>query len=471
MSSNRFGDKSGSKEQDAREQAYQEYLELRNRNSKRGNYIKDDSKYGSYFANNTDKNGAQGRGLEDTPYGNSNMRRQSREEAQREEYMRMREEQHGKGGGKQQPVAEQGSVNKADMDKPSDNGKKKKKKKKKNGRGLRIALIVVLVLVLGIGGVIVAGLTVVKNTLDNVGRIELDPDTIGIDPQVDSDLRNYRNIAILGIDARDMSSDKECRSDAMVVVSINKETNEIRMFSVYRDTMLDIGDDVGLDKITHAYYYGGPTGSLYALNKNLDLNIKEVVVVNWKSVADTVDALGGLDIDVQESEIDEMNKYIHDTYVNIGGSKKQIKSAGMQTLNGNQAVTYARIRKDAVTGDYRRNERMKIVIKAAFDKAKTMNVGTIKKISNEILPEIKTNMSSSDMLKMALKLDSYKMTKSKGWPYVTQGWTGDAWYGPPVTLTSNVSKLHSEFFGQKDYVPTQTVQSISEQISARTGYY
>lgn len=80
----------------------------------------------------------------------------------------MREEQHGKGGGKQQPVAEQGSVNKADMDKHSDNGKKKKKKKKKNGRGLRIALIVVLVLVLGIGGVIVAGLTVVKNTLDNV---------------------------------------------------------------------------------------------------------------------------------------------------------------------------------------------------------------------------------------------------------------------------------------------------------------
>jgi len=256
MSSNRFGDKSGSKEQDAREQAYQEYLELRNRNSKRGNYIKDDSKYGSYFANNTDKNGAQGRGVEDTPYGNSNMRRQSREEAQREEYMRMREEQHGKGGGKQQPVAEQGSVNKADMDNPTDNPKNKNKKTKNHGRGLRIALIVVLVLVLGIGGVIVAGLTVVKNTLDNVGRIELDPDTIGIDPQVDSDLRNYRNIAILGIDARDMSSDKECRSDAMVVVSINKETNEIRMFSVYRDTMLDIGDDVGLDKITHAYYYG-----------------------------------------------------------------------------------------------------------------------------------------------------------------------------------------------------------------------
>ena len=103
-------------------------------------------------------------------------------------------------------------------------------------------MIIVLILVLGIGGVIAAGLTVVKNTLDNVGRIELDPDLIGINPQVDSDLRNYRNIALLGIDARDMSSDENVRSDAIIVASINKETNEIKMFSIYRDTMLDLGD-------------------------------------------------------------------------------------------------------------------------------------------------------------------------------------------------------------------------------------
>lgn len=472
MSNSRNDGKSEHNEQNAREQAYREYLELRKSNARRGNFIKDDSKYGSYFANNNQSGGSgsgNGYNIDDTPYGSSDMRRQKKADAEREEYLRMREGNHDRSGSSTQPIAEQGSRNKADQDKPA--GGKKKKKKKKSGRGLRIALIVTLVMVLTIGGVIVAGLTAVKSTLDNVGRIELDPDLIGIDPQVDSDLRNYRNIAILGIDARDMSSDEECRSDAMIVASINKETNEIKMFSVYRDTMLDIGDDVGLDKITHAYYYGGPTRTLYALNKNLDLNIKEVVVVNWKSVADTVDALGGLDIEIQESEINEMNKYIHDTYVNIGGSKKQIESAGMQTLNGNQAVTYARIRKDAVTGDYRRNERMKIVVKAAFDKAVTMDLSTIKKISNEILPEIKTNMSSSDIMKMALKLDSYEMTDSKGWPYVTQGWTGDAWYGPPVTLTSNVSKLHSEFFAQADYVPTQTVQSISERISAKTGYY
>ena len=415
------------------------------------------------------------------------MRRRSRqketEKQNRKEYLAERE----KTSKPKKSVARQGRKNKDDEDKPSRAERKAAKKaaknagtagaagggssKKKSGRRLKIALVIVLVLVLGIGGVIAAGLTVVKTTLDNVGRVELDPDLIGINPQVDSELRNYRNIAILGIDARDMSDDTDVRSDAIIIASINKETNEIKMFSVYRDTLLDLGDDVGLDKITHAYYYGGPTKVLYTLNKNLDLNIKEVVVVNWKSVADTVDALGGLDIEIQDSEISEMNKYIIDTYNNIGGSDKLIESAGMQTLNGNQAVTYARIRKDALTGDYRRNERMKIVVKAAFEKAKTMDVKSLKKISNEILPEIKTNMTSADMLGMVMKLTSYTMTDSVGWPYDVREWNGGAFYGPPVTLSSNVTKLHEQFFAQEDYIPTQDVQDISERISALTGYY
>ena len=410
-------------------------------------------------------------------------RQKETEEQNRREYLAERE----KTSKPKKSVARQGRKNKDDEDKPSRAERKAAKKaaknagtagaagggssKKKSGRRLKIALVIVLVLVLGIGGVIAAGLTVVKTTLDNVGRVELDPDLIGINPQVDSELRNYRNIAILGIDARDMSDDTDVRSDAIIIASINKETNEIKMFSVYRDTLLDLGDDVGLDKITHAYYYGGPTKVLYTLNKNLDLNIKEVVVVNWKSVADTVDALGGLDIEIQDSEISEMNKYIIDTYNNIGGSDKLIESAGMQTLNGNQAVTYARIRKDALTGDYRRNERMKIVVKAAFEKAKTMDVKSLKKISNEILPEIKTNMTSADMLGMVMKLTSYTMTDSVGWPYDVREWNGGAFYGPPVTLSSNVTKLHEQFFAQEDYIPTQDVQDISERISALTGYY
>lgn len=468
-------DNNRSNEQRAKDQAYQEYLRLRENRSSRGHYVKDDTLYGEYFpsGNESSKNRrrAGGASSEGTPYGESQMRQsiKQREQSEREAYLQERAKVK-----PDQQIARPGRKNKADEDMHSKGGKKAKKsgkKGRKNGRPLKVALIVVLILVLGIGGIIAAGFTVVKNTLDNVGRIELDPEMIGINPQVDAELSNYRNIAILGIDARDMSSDENVRSDAIIVASINKETSEIKMFSVFRDTLLDIGDDVGLDKITHAYYYGGPTKVLYTLNKNLDLNVKEVVVVNWKAVADTVDALGGIDVEIQESEINEMNKYIHDTYVNIGGSNKQIESAGMQTLNGNQAVTYARIRKDAITGDYRRNERMKIVVKAAFDKAKEFDIGAIKKISNEILPEIKTNMSSSDMLGMALKLNSYSMTDSVGWPYDVGSWSSGAWYGPPITLSSNVTKLHEEFFAQEGYVPTDDVQSISERISATTGLY
>lgn len=494
MDDNRRHDNYRSREDRAREDAYQEYLSLREHNEERGSYVKDDTLYGSYIPNRSgyqqqerEDRGHVHSSVENTPYGASRMRQQSREAAEAQ-YRQEREGQKG-------PVARQGRVNKADKltraekkarkkaqkedaffaeggDGSRGGSKKQRKKKKKNGRALKIALIVVLILVVGIGGVIAAGLTVVKNTLDNVGRIELDPDLIGINPQVDSDLRNYRNIALLGIDARDMSSDENVRSDAIIVASINKETNEIKMFSVYRDTMLDLGDNSpGLDKVTHGYFYGGPTKMLYALNKNLDLNIKEVVIVNWKSVADTVDALGGLDIDIKQSEIKEMNKYIQDTYNNIGGSNAKIQDPGKQTLNGNQAVTYARIRKDAVEGDYRRNERMKIVVKAAFKKAAKMDTKALKKISDEILPEIKTNMSSADMMDMVLKLNSYEMTDSVGWPYDVGQWSHGGWYGPPVTLSSNVTKLHEQFFDQAGYTPTQDVQKISKRISAKTGLY
>jgi anionic cell wall polymer biosynthesis LytR-Cps2A-Psr (LCP) family protein len=167
-----------------------------------------------------------------------------------------------------------------------------------------------------------------------------------------------------------------------------------------------------------------------------------------------------------------MNKYINETANSVGGSKKKIKGPGKQTLNGVQAVTYARIRKDAATGDYRRNERMKIVVKKAFEKAKHMDYSALKKITKNVMPEMKTNMSTADIMGMMMKLNSFDMTSSStGWPYDVGSWTGDAWYGPPVTLSSNVTKLHEDFFNQQGYTPTQHVQDISAQISAKTGLY
>lgn len=473
-------------EERARARAYDEYLSLREHQSSKSNRressrnIKDDTLYGEYVA----RSGTHSKTTSNRNHVENYSRSRSVEVETHngtEKSSKVR---------RNEPIAKSGSRNKADKVSRKEKkaagyggnggntggnggGKGKKGKKKKKGKGLRVAVLIVGIIVVLLGAVIAVGFTVVKSTLDNIGKVELDQDLIGIDSRVDEQLSNYRNIALLGIDARNMSDDSGCRSDSMIVVSINKETDELRMFSVYRDTLLDLGDGTpGLDKVTHAYYYGGPTKALYALNHNLDLNIKEVVVVNWKAVADAVDALGGLDIEIKQSEIQQMNKYIKNTAKHIGGSKKQIEKPGKQHLNGVQAVTYARIRKDAATGDYRRNERMKIVVKAAFEKAKTMDTAALKKITKEVLPEIKTNMSSADMMGMMLKLNSYDMTSSSvGWPYTVRGWSSGGWYGPPVTLKSNVVKLHEEFFEQKNYEPTAHVEEISSRISAKTGYY
>lgn len=348
--------------------------------------------------------------------------------------------------------------------------KEKKKKKKKSGRALKIAFVALLVLVVGFGTAIGMGLTVVNNKLDTITKVQVDREALCIDPQVAKDLKGYRNIALLGIDSRNVKDDSNSRSDAMIIASIEKSTGEIRLLSIYRDTYLNLG--YGLDKLTHAYASGGATQTLQSINRNMDLNCEEVMVVNWKTVADTVDALGGLDIKVKQIEINEMNKYIIDTQKNIGGSKKLIKKAGKQTLNGNQAVTYARIRKDVIDGDYRRNERMEIVISKAFEKATQLSVSEINAITDEILPQVKTNMTTSQLMEMLMGINQYKMGLNDSWPYETQGWTHDGiWYGPPISLERNVSKMHEKFFNQKDYKPTETVKNISTDISEITGLW
>lgn len=334
---------------------------------------------------------------------------------------------------------------------------------------LLIVFVLCVVTALGGGAVVLA-------TVSSAQHVDLDRDNLGMDATAAASLDGYRNIAILGTDARADDDESQVRSDAIVVASINEETNEVKLFSVFRDTLLDVGDE-GLDKITHAYFYGGAQQSLYTLNKNLDLNIDEVVVINWKTVADVIDSVGGIEIDVQESELDELNKYIHETGVNVDGPTDKVKEPGKQTLNGVQAVTYARIRKDAITGDYRRNERMKIVFSQTFKAVKQAGPFKMLSVARSAMPEVKTNIGTVEIVKLMAKVKSFDMTDSTtGFPYDVGSWTGSAaagyaWYGPPINLSNNVSKLHEQFFDQEEYTPSETVQEISDEISALTGLY
>ena len=141
----------------------------------------------------------------------------------------------------------------------------------------------------------------------------------------------------------------------------------------------------------------------------------------------------------------------------------------MYNLNGVQAVSYSRIRYTE-GGDYKRAERMREVIIAIAEKAKTKKLVELNKVVDILLPQVSSNITSEFIIKMIPYLMDYKVTASIGWPYDTRGITLDRWYGIPVTLESNVTRLHQEIFGEVDYVPSETVKSISNSIVNKTGY-
>ena len=134
-----------------------------------------------------------------------------------------------------------------------------------------------------------------------------------------------------------------------------------------------------------------------------------------------------------------------------------------------QAVAYSRIRYTE-GGDYKRTERMRDVIEAMAKKARTLSVGEVNDMLDQILPLIYTNISVSDMLALLPDAMNYKICESVGWPNETRGITLDRWYGVPVTLESNVEQLHKKVFEDEEYVVPDEVKEISDKIINRTGY-
>ena len=345
------------------------------------------------------------------------------------------------------------------------------RKKKKMNKGLKIFLIILLILFITVAGLGVAGYTFVNGKIGKMQKENIDTTAVGINEETKQELKGYRNIALLGIDSRADDYGLGNRSDCMMIASINQETNEIKLISVYRDTYVYVMENgtKRLDKITHAYSYGGAQNTLKSLNEAMDLNITEFVTVNFDAVIAAVDSLGGVYIDIDSSEIKYINDYIDATSQSSGVKSSHISSTGRQKLDGVQAVAYSRIRYTA-GGDYKRTERMRTVVEAMLSKAKTLGVGQLNSFADTILPRIRTNISSSEIWGLVPKLASFKVTESLGWPYETKGITLDRWYGVPVTLQSNVEKLHKEAFGQDDYEASDTVKEMSSAIIKKTGY-
>lgn len=349
-------------------------------------------------------------------------------------------------------------------------GHKLSKKQKKIRRRRKLigilAVELVLLLLLGVG---VWGL----GKLDKFQDLGVDADKVEMNDMEDATeevLKGYTNIALFGIDTRTMGDlGAGNRSDTIIIASINNETKEVRLASIFRDTYLNRADDT-YGKCNAAYKAGGPNQAMAMLNTNLDLNIKYFVSVDFLALIKTIDLLGGVDIGVQDNEWEWINNYMYETTAVTGEFGVFVEGPGLQTLSGLQATSYCRIR--AVGNDFGRTERQRTVITEIARKAKSASLGTINQIIDEVFPLIATNIPKAEMIKMAASMMSYEIGETGGFPTLRENVKiNGADIVAPADLEANVRELHKFLFNEEDYYPSPTVIQFNDEISSQTGVY
>jgi len=370
------------------------------------------------------------------------------------------------------------------------NGKPKKNPqqsaKKKRGKIILFVAEIFLLLIL------VAALWT-ANKAKMIQHVEIDPINVHINKDVQvtidegtSSMKGYRNIALFGVDSRDKELDKNTRTDVIMVASINQDTKEVRLVSVYRDTWLNMTND-SYSKANAAYARGGAEQAIGMLNMNLDLDITDFITVGFDAVIDVVDAIGGVEIDVKEEEIVHLNSYQISMTGRLlfrdenGGEAYDatpgvdyipVTHAGLQTLNGVQATAYSRIRYTS-GGDGARTERQRRVLTEIAKKAMTMNPATLNKIVDNIFGEISTSLKMSEIVSLLSDVASYKIGETSGFPFSDHvnmaGRVGKASVVVPIDLNKNVELLHEFLFEDSEYTTSATVKRCSERIASDTG--
>ena len=342
-------------------------------------------------------------------------------------------------------------------------------KKKKKSSKVIVAIICLLIIAICFGLLAWLYFSKMVSKLDTVKTIDKE---FEVNKTVERQLSGYRNVAILGSDGRMGEGFDGTRTDAIIIARIHKKSGKIHLISVMRDSYLEIRDSNGqkkLDKITHAHAFGGGVDTCASLNRSLDLNISEFLIFSWQSVADLVDAMGGVDVEIRSEELADLERYGYETARNVGKTYEPVYQPGKQTLDGVQAATYCRIRKTS-GGDPGRGRRMKAVLKSLVQKAKEKSISDLNKVADKVFPEIRTNITKSGILNTLTKVGSYKIDKSYGWPKEYYGGIlNGTWYTVPKTLDSQVKYLHKKAFGQKTYNLTERAEKINDKIIEQTG--
>ena len=286
--------------------------------------------------------------------------------------------------------------------------------------------------------------------------------------------KGYLQVALFGVDSRQGELSRNTRTDSIMIASINQDTGEVKLVSVYRDTYLNLSNDT-YNKCNSAYAKGGPEQAIQMLNMNLDLNIENYITVGFKGVVDTVNALGGVGIDITNAEIGYLNDYQYCIAEDLGiANYTKVTTAGYQMLDGLQACAYCRIRYTA-GDDFKRAERQRTVLTQMTEQAKLASAGTLTNIATDAFSNVSTSFDLGMILEVAANINQYQVVGSEGFPFADYRTTGTiGGKGScvvPMDLTTNVTQLHNFLFGVNGYSPSSVVQDCSRQIQADTAPY
>lgn len=263
---------------------------------------------------------------------------------------------------------------------------KKQRKKKKRRKHILLKLIIVLaVLIFGVHFLIMK--MVSGTNYQPYETTYVRADDVMTSPWVE-------NILVVGTDAR--NPDASSRSDCMIIVSINRRYGKLVMTSILRDSYVEI-PGYGQNRINAAFQYGGADLLIQTIEQNFKIGIDHYVKVDFFSFIKIIDSLGGVDIDVDGDEAQYVNMYLCEinNLLGVEQGNGNLTVTGMQTLSGKQALSYSRIR--YIGTDFARTGRQREVMNAMMAKAKTLNPIKLLSVCNEVLPELTTDISDSEL--------------------------------------------------------------------------
>ena len=310
----------------------------------------------------------------------------------------------------------------------------------------------------------------IRNAWSNMNIKEMSEEELLINSGANKDAKGYTNIAFFGLDARNDSLERGSYSDSMMVISINNDTKEVKIVSLYRDTLLRIPGQGLNAKANSAFNYGGPVLGVQMLNQNLDLNISEYITVNWEALTRAIDILGGVTVDVTKEELDQMNEYIAEQISANGLVSNGVTDIGNVTLNGVQATAYARVR-STDQGDITRTSRQREVLEAMVSKLKKSDVATIEMLVNEVFPYMETSITEEDFMTLVKSAKDYKLVSTVGFPFEYEYYSDEKKGSclAPKNLSQNVVALHNYLFGTAAYEPSEAVKENDGKLTKETG--